>query len=155
MTSQPQASADTLEPPTGLLLVRVAQAIERRFVDLLEPLGLRPRHLHVLRFLRVRGPMSQQELANGITVDPGNLIATLDELESDGLIRREIDASDRRRRSVHLTASGLRRLHQGIAASNQADDEILRPLTRAQRSSLHAAVLRAYTDLRRSSARSS
>jgi DNA-binding MarR family transcriptional regulator len=135
-------------------LVRVAEAIDRRFSALLVPLGVRPRHLHVLRYLHSQGVMSQQALAGGIRVDPGNLIATLDELEADGLIRREIDATDRRRRKVHLTAEGLRKLHQGIAASEQADNEVLGVLTQAQRASLHAAARRVYVDLRGSSTQS-
>ena len=137
-----------LEPATGFLLVRVAEAINRRFVALLAPLGIRPKHLHVLRYLDTHGSMSQQALADGIAVDPGNLIATLDELQAAGLISREVDRTDRRRRRLQITAGGTRTLHQGLAASKQADDEILGTLTARQRASLRAAALRAYQHLR-------
>ena len=140
--------ADALEPTTGFLLVRIAEAIDHRFVELLSELGLRPRHLHVLRHLDARGPMSQQELATGIGVDSGNLVDALDALEHDGLIRRDVDRADRRRRQLQLTASGKRRLRKGIAASERAETEILGGLTRAELDALRATARRVYGQLR-------
>ena len=144
--------ADALEPTTGFLLVRIAEAIDHRFVELLSELGLRPRHLHVLRHLDARGPMSQQELATGIGVDSGNLVDALDALEHDGLIRRAVDRADRRRRQLQLTASGKRRLRKGIAASERAETEILGGLTRAELDALRATARRVYGQLRERSA---
>ena len=140
--------ADALEPTTCFLLVRIAEAIDLRFVELLSELGLRPRHLHVLRHLDARGPMSQQELATGIGVDSGNLVDALDALEHDGLIRRDVDRADRRRRQLQLTASGKRRLRKGIAASERAETEILGGLTRAELDALRATARRVYGQLR-------
>jgi DNA-binding MarR family transcriptional regulator len=140
--------ADALEPTTGFLLVRIAEAIDHRFVELLSELGLRPRHLHVLRHLDARGPMSQQELATGIGVDSGNLVDALDALEHDGLIRRDVDRADRRRRQLQLTASGKRRLRTGIAVSERAEAEILGGLTRAELDALRATARRVYNQLR-------
>jgi DNA-binding MarR family transcriptional regulator len=148
MADTSRSRVPALEPATGFLLVRVAEAINRRFVALLAPLGIRPKHLHVLRYLDAYGPMSQQALADGLAVDPGNLIATLDELQAVGLIRREIDRTDRRRRELQITTGGEQTLHRGVAASEQADDEILGTLTNRQRASLRAAALRAYEHLR-------
>jgi DNA-binding MarR family transcriptional regulator len=146
--SQPR----TLEPTTGFLLVRIAEAIDRRFVELLAKLDLRPRHLHVLRHLEAYGPMSQQELATSIRVDSGNLVDTLDDLQRDGLIRREVDRADRRRRQLQLTPSGTRRLHNGIAASEQADAEILGGLSARELDALRATAQRVYNQLRERSA---
>ena len=127
----------------------IAEAIDRQFVARLAPLGIRPRHLNVLRYLSAHGPISQQALADGIRVDSGNLIDTLDELQTLGLIEREIDPSDRRRRQLQLTPTGARKLRQGIAASEQADNEILGRLTHPQRESLHALALHVYEHLRK------
>jgi DNA-binding MarR family transcriptional regulator len=140
-------SGDDLEPSTGFLLVRIAEAIDRRFVDLLAPLGIRPRALHVLRCLNARGAMSQQALADGIRVDSGNLVETLDELQAAGLISRDIDPGDRRRRRVALTTRGRRTLKAGLAAADRADDEILGSLSRAGRASLRRAALHVYVHL--------
>ena len=137
-----------LEPTTGYLIVRIAEAIDRRFVQLLAELDLRPRYLHVLRYLEANGPMSQQELATGIGVDSGNLIDTLDDLQRDGLIRREIDPADRRRRQLQLTPSGTRRLHKGIAATERADAEILGGLSPRELDALRSTAQRVYHQLR-------
>jgi DNA-binding MarR family transcriptional regulator len=147
VSGQSRSRAKALEPTTGFLLVRIAEAIDRRFVALLAPLGIRPRHLHVLRYLNAHGAMSQQALADGIGVDSGNLIDTLDELQTHGLIRREIDPTDRRRRRLQLTPSGVRRLRQGIAASERADNEILGALTQDQLESFRTTALHIYERL--------
>src|SRR3954468_5582960 len=102
MARKRRSEQKALEPTTGFLLVRIAEAIDRRFVELLAEAGLRPRHLHVLRYLDARGPMSQQELANGVGAARGNLMDPLDELQRDALIRRDVDRADRRRRQLQL-----------------------------------------------------
>src|SRR3954452_3909854 len=57
-----------------------------------------------------RGPAETQlALAAAIGHDKTRLIAVLDALESDGLITREPDPSDRRARLVQITPAGLRR----------------------------------------------
>jgi DNA-binding MarR family transcriptional regulator len=149
MSQRPARQANPrLEPTTGYLVVRIAEAIDRKFVEHLAPLGIRPRHLHVLRQLHAHGSMSQQALAEMIRVDPGNLIATLDELQADGLIRRDVDSGDRRRRVLQVTARGVRMLRQGVTASERADDEVLGSLSQAERASLRSAALHVYERLR-------
>lgn len=133
-----------LEPATGYLVVRVAEAIDRRFAARLRPLRLKPRQLHVLRYLDAAGVISQTELADGIGVDAANLVQTLDELKAAGLIRREIDAHDRRRRRITLTPAGLRKLRAGLRAAEQADRDVLGTLEPEQLDSLRQAMLRAY-----------
>jgi DNA-binding MarR family transcriptional regulator len=126
------------------LIVRVAEAIDRCFSARLRPLKLRPRQLHVLRYLDAAGTISQTELAEGINVDAANLVETLDELEAAGLTRRAVDPNDRRRRRISLTSAGLRKLRAGRRAAEQADRDVLGTLTRQQLVSLRKAMLRAY-----------
>jgi DNA-binding MarR family transcriptional regulator len=141
------ASDDPLDPPLGFLLVRIAEAVDRRFVALLEPLELRPRQLHILRYLAAHRPMSQQELAAGIAVDPANVIETLDDMQARGLISRAVDPADRRRRRLALTAKGRRRMEQGVEASEQAEREILGMLDATALASLRSHALRIYAGL--------
>ena len=142
--SSPRSELPQLEPTTGFLIVRVAEAIDRRFSARLRPLQLKPRQLHVLRYLDAAGVMSQTELADGISVDAANLVETLDQLEADGLIRRETDANDRRRRRISLTPAGLRKLRAGLRAAEQADDDVLGTLEPREVDCLRKAMLRAY-----------
>src|SRR3954447_2048910 len=141
---RPRSERPPLEPTTGFLIVRVAEAIDRRFSARLRPLNLKPQQLHVLRYLDAAGPISQTELADGLNVDAANLIETLDELEAGGLIRREIDTNDRRRRRISLTPAGLRKLRAGLRAADQADREVLGALAPHELDSLRETMLRAY-----------
>src|SRR3954454_21985290 len=140
----PRSERPQLEPTTGFLIVRVAEAIDRRFSARLRPLNLKPRRLHALRYLDAAGPISQTELADGINVDAANLVETLDELEAGGLIRREIDANDRRRRRISPTPAGSRKLRAGLRAAEQADDDVLGTLEPREMNNLRKAMLRAY-----------
>jgi DNA-binding MarR family transcriptional regulator len=67
--------------------------------------------------------MSQQAPADVIMVDHPNLIATLDELPADGLIRREIDPDDRRGRTLQVR-------HQACACSARASPRTSEPTMR-------------------------
>ena len=142
--SRSEKARPELEPATGFLIVRVAEAIDRRFAARLRPLRLKPRQLHVLRYLDAAGAISQTELADGIGVDAANLVQTLDELKAAGLIRREIDAHDRRRHRVTPTPAGLRKLRAGLRAAEQADRDVLGTLEPKQLGSLRQTMLRAY-----------
>jgi DNA-binding MarR family transcriptional regulator len=60
------------------------------------------------------------------------------------LIRREIDAHDRRRRRINLTPAGLRKLHAGLRAAEQADHDVLGTLEPQQLDTLRETILHAY-----------
>lgn len=135
-----------LEPATGFLIVRVAEAINRRFSTRLKPLGLTPRQLHVLRHLDAAEGVSQTELANGISVDAANLVETLDQLEAAGLIGREVDPADRRRRQISLTPPGRRKLRAAVRAAERADEDVLGMLDPRELDTLRETMLRAYRD---------
>lgn len=142
--SRRRSAPTQLEPTTGFLIVRVAEAIDRRFLARLKPLQLRPRQLHVLRHLDAAGALSQSELAEGISVDAANLIETLDELEAKGLIRRQVDPHDRRRRRINLTAAGSRKLRAGLRAAEQADHDVLGTVERERLDALRDTMLDLY-----------
>lgn len=138
-----------LEPPTGFLLVRIAEAIDRRFTEQLRAVGLKPRELHTLRYLSVAAPLSQTELAAGLEVDPANLIDTLDRLEAEGLIRRQTDPQDRRRRHIKLTTRGSRRLRAGLKAAETAEQDVLGPLDPTRSWQLRELLLDIYQPINR------
>jgi len=53
-----------------------------------------------------RQPLSMSELAAALGIDPPNATVLVDHLESDGLVRRRPDPSDRRAKLVEATAKG-------------------------------------------------
>jgi MarR family 2-MHQ and catechol resistance regulon transcriptional repressor len=64
----------------------------------------------VLEALYHIGPMSAGEVSQKILKSGGNLTLVIDNLERDGLVRRERDGKDRRVIHVHLTEAGQRKV---------------------------------------------
>jgi MarR family 2-MHQ and catechol resistance regulon transcriptional repressor len=64
----------------------------------------------VLEALYHLGPMTAGEVSQKILKSGSNLTTVIDNLERDGLVRRERDANDRRMVHVHLTEVGRRGL---------------------------------------------
>jgi DNA-binding MarR family transcriptional regulator len=92
------------------LLAHLGRVAKRRFAEALEPTGLKGPQAFALMRLRDLGPISQQELADKLDLDPSKLVALLNELESDGLAERRRDPCDRRRHIVEISARGHDRL---------------------------------------------
>jgi DNA-binding MarR family transcriptional regulator len=67
--------------------------------------------------------MGQQQLAHLVAVDARNIVPVLDTLAAKGLIKRQPDPADGRRRTVTLTADGttLADIIAATAASGQDD----------------------------------
>jgi MarR family 2-MHQ and catechol resistance regulon transcriptional repressor len=64
----------------------------------------------VLEALYHLGPMTQGEVSAKVLKSGSNITTVIDNLERDGLVRRERDAQDRRVIHVHLTDAGSRKL---------------------------------------------
>ena len=125
------------------LLDHLARLGRRAAETSLEPSGLRPRHFFALRMLRDQGPSNQQVLAEILHLDPSNVVGLLNELEERGLVSRRRDPADRRRHIVELSPSGDQELDATQGRLSQAEDNILRGLTTAERATLHELLLRA------------
>jgi DNA-binding MarR family transcriptional regulator len=118
-----------------LLLAHLGRVAKRRFTDALEPTGLNGPQAFALMQLRNLGPISQQELAETLDLDPSKLVALLNELESDGLAERRRDPGDRRRHIVEISARGKTRLadaEQAMAAFEERFFAGLAPEERTQ-----------------------
>lgn len=82
------------------------------------------------------GPTSQAELSRRLGVDRSDLVAGLNELERDGLALRSPDPDDGRRNQIHVTTAGAAKLEQLDERVQAAGDELLSPLTVAERDQL-------------------
>jgi DNA-binding MarR family transcriptional regulator len=130
------------EAACGLLLLRLARAAGKRLAGALEGLGMSGQELAVLQLLAEIGPVSQQQLSEGLRIHPSNLVGVLDALEEEGLLGRARDPADRRRHLVGLTPRGLKRLSQAQAAARAAERELLAPLAAEERAELHSFLRR-------------
>jgi MarR family 2-MHQ and catechol resistance regulon transcriptional repressor len=64
----------------------------------------------VLEALYHLGPMTQGEVSVKVLKSGSNMTTVIDNLERDGLVRRERDTDDRRVIHVHLTDEGSRKI---------------------------------------------
>jgi DNA-binding MarR family transcriptional regulator len=118
--------------------------VGRRAAELsMSPGGLRPRHLIALRLLSEQGPVSQQGLADALSLDPSNVVGLLNELEERELITRRRDPADRRRHIVELSAAGRGELDCTRARLSLVEDELLSALSVHERDTLYHLLLRA------------
>jgi DNA-binding MarR family transcriptional regulator len=131
-------------PSLGFLLVRLGEAIDRRFVAATTELELRPRELRALVLIDRHPGGSQRELARRMTADPGNLVELLDRLQERNLITRRPVAHDRRRRTLELTSGGTALLARANAATARLEREVLAPLSADERAALEALALRVW-----------
>jgi MarR family transcriptional regulator, lower aerobic nicotinate degradation pathway regulator len=133
------------QPPqhSGALLDYLARRMRSAGVEVLEPLGLRPRHLIALTVLRDHGASSQTHLADVLDIDRTNLVGLLNDLEDAGLVERRRSTQDRRRHDVVLTDAGRRRLAQAEMRLSATEDLVLGALSLPERETLHELLARA------------
>jgi DNA-binding MarR family transcriptional regulator len=127
---------------TGYLLSRMGFWAQRQFSIRMEELGLTPRMWGALNVLAAEGPVTQQELGKSIGMDPSTMVATIDELESQGLVERRRHPSDRRAYALQMTEEGRDRLARGRELAAQAQSQLLAPLSEDERGVLHDLLLR-------------
>jgi DNA-binding MarR family transcriptional regulator len=130
---------------SAALLDHVARRMRLRAEHVLEPLGLRPRHLVALTVLRDGGEVTQQALAEVLALDSTNVVGVLNELEQRELILRRRVPTDRRRHIVELTDGGRNLLARAEFALAAAEDDVLSALSAEQRVAL-AELLRVAAD---------
>jgi MarR family transcriptional regulator, organic hydroperoxide resistance regulator len=94
----------------------------------LSDLGLRQAEVNVLAHLRPGAPRSVGELVAATGQRPSTLTGVLDRLERRRLVRRRVNAADRRSFIIALTASGERTAARVHAAFGALDERVLADL---------------------------
>jgi len=123
------------------LLAMLGAESRRRFSEALEVLHIGWQAQKVIMFLYASegsGAVSQRQLADCICVDPRNLVAVVDNLEQQGLLKRAPNPADRRGHQVHITAKGRRVTERLQAICMGIEAEMLASLTAAEKTNLHS-----------------
>ena len=115
------------------LLSRANARSQGLLTDALAAKGLRGYHFRLLAALEQYGPSSQRDLARHTGIDSSDVVATLNDLVSGGLARREPDVADRRRNIVTITKRGASALERLDAVLDDVQDDVLAPLTPIER----------------------
>ncbi|WP_030346703.1 MarR family winged helix-turn-helix transcriptional regulator [Streptomyces sp. NRRL S-1022] len=95
--------------------------------------GLKMWHHVVLSAVRDLAPVAQVDLGRSVSLDPKDVVGILNDLQSAGLVDRAPDPRDRRKNAVSLTDDGARLLVRCEQAARRANDELLAPLSAAER----------------------
>ena len=103
---------------------------------LLHEHGLRVRSYSVLALACGGLRPTQRQLAEFLRLDPSQIVALVDELESAGLVNREPDPGDRRSKAVVATAAGERLYARARIATGQAEERALAALSPGERTQL-------------------
>lgn len=87
-------------------LMRAAESVTGRVHRALSAPKLTISQFGVLEALYHKGPLCQKDIAAKILKSTGNITLVIDNLEKQGLVRRERDSEDRRYITIHLTDAG-------------------------------------------------
>lgn len=102
---------------------------------------LTPHHYGILMTLDEAGPTGQQRLSTLIGIDPRNLVPIIDGLADRGLLARQVDPDDRRRRVLALTDSGCAMVTDLSETGAMMEQQFLRALAPADQAALHKMLL--------------
>jgi MarR family transcriptional regulator, 2-MHQ and catechol-resistance regulon repressor len=101
-------------------LMRAAESVTNRVGRTMSAAGLTISQFGVLEALLHKGPLCQRDIAAKILKSTGNMTLVIDNLEKQGLVRRERSAEDRRYFTVSLTDPGAQLIGTAFAAVEAA-----------------------------------
>jgi len=110
------------------LLAAASHAVSAEFHTHVRRAGLRVPEWRVLACLSDVDGAMVTDLARLTLYDQPRLTKTLDQMQAKGLIERRVDAADKRRVRIHVTASGAVRVAPLIAAARAHEAAVLAAL---------------------------
>ena len=132
------------ERGTGFLLGRLGSLASRSWTTFLTAHGLTQSQYSVLVVLKEQGPTGQQQLAHLVAMDARNTVPVLDALAAKGLIERQPDPADGRRRTIILTPDGTTLAETIAAEAASGQDDFLGALDDHDREHLNDLLQRLY-----------
>ncbi len=124
-----------------MLLSRLSKSAIRRTPESL--LGMPMRQYVALSYVAEPRGVSQQQLGEILMMDANNVVLLLNDLEAEGLVRRERDRTDRRRHVVMITDAGSVMIERAMAARETVEEGVLGALSSAERETLHGLLVKA------------
>jgi DNA-binding MarR family transcriptional regulator len=134
-------------PDLAAMIGPLGRTLIARELPILQAHGLAMWAYAVLLHLDDQPVRSQAALAEAIGADKTRIIGVLDDLAARGLIERRPDPSDRRIRLLSITGEGRRLRDAARTEIRAAEDELLRRLTPAERTTFLGALHKLSQDL--------
>jgi MarR family 2-MHQ and catechol resistance regulon transcriptional repressor len=119
-----------------LVLSRAARAVEKNAMQSIAGLGIGLSDFAVLELLLHKGPQPVNRIGRKVLLTSGSITAAVDRLEERGLVRRTIDAEDKRSRIVQLTAAGKKLIDCAFARHLADMEKTLSVLRDSERTEL-------------------
>ncbi|MEV5981260.1 MarR family winged helix-turn-helix transcriptional regulator [Streptomyces sp. NPDC052114] len=132
MPTTPPAPS-TIRTLPSWLLGRAAARGRGLVAEALAREGLKMWHHVVLSAVADLGPVAQAELGRSVSLDPKDMVGVINDLQSEGLVDRAPDPKDRRKNAITITPKGKRLVARCAEAAARANDELLAPLSAAER----------------------
>ncbi len=129
-------SGDKASSSLAFLLSQVGIHASQRFAQRLAALDLQPPLFRILNAVDAAEGESQQAIGEAIGAPPSRMVALVDELERRRLVERRPYPSDRRVRTLHLTAAGRRLLQRGRKVAAEHEEDLANGMSRAERRQL-------------------
>jgi DNA-binding MarR family transcriptional regulator len=137
----PLSSCLSFQNGNWYLMAKTGSLARQRWSGMLAQLKVSPSQYVVLMALGEAGPLGQQHLAELVGVDPRNAVPIIDALAEQGLVHREVDPADRRRRVLDLTARGRGVVADLASVGAEIERDLLSPLTPAEQATLRRMLL--------------
>ena len=133
--TQPVRTPDRLKDRPTWLIGRAAARASALLASGFEASGdgLRGYHYRLLAALDQFGPASQADLGRDAGIDRSDVTVALTQMEERGLVVREVDSSNRRRKIVSITNAGGAKLRELDEVLDGIQEALLAPLSPAQR----------------------
>ncbi|WP_206061597.1 MarR family transcriptional regulator [Nonomuraea basaltis] len=120
-----------------LLMPRIVGRAKRLPVpEALRTLDLAPRHLSLLAYLQYDGSLTVSQLAERLEIAPTTVSLMVGDLSRRGVLTREEDDVDRRRRVVAIAPQYVEPIREWLAGSALTWAEVLADLTPAERATI-------------------
>jgi MarR family 2-MHQ and catechol resistance regulon transcriptional repressor len=117
-------------------LMRAADSVTTRVGRNMSAVGLTISQFGVLEALLHKGPLCQRDIAVKILKSTGNITLVIDNLEKQGLVKRERSSEDRRYFTVSLTGQGEELITKAFAAVESAIIAEMSNLTETEQDTL-------------------
>jgi DNA-binding MarR family transcriptional regulator len=121
---------------TGFLLSSLGAHSAISFAKRLEPLGLTPPQVGLLRAIGFGPGRSQQSIADEFGLPPSRVVGFVDDLEAAGLVERRRDERDRRVHRLFLTAAGTKVMRRVAELGKESEEALLGSLSPTDRRTL-------------------
>ena len=135
MTADDARPAALTQKPTWLIS-EVSRVAHRLLTDTLATAGSRGYHYRLLAALQEFGSASQASLGRHTGMDRSDVVASVNELVSRGLVNRSPDPADRRRNVITITEAGATHLRRLEELLTDVQNELAAPLSPAERHQL-------------------